>query len=172
MSFLDLAKKRYSARKYKSKEVEKEKIDLILEAARVAPTGANRQPQRIIIVNDKKYLEKLSKATKFFDAPLVFIICCDNNETWTRSYDGKKLTDIDTSIVTDHMMLQATDIGLDSVWICRFEPEILKKEFNIPNHIEPVNILAVGYGDCEKASSDRHSTARKDIKDTIIYNSF
>lgn len=172
MNFLELAKKRYSARKYHDKPVEKEKIDLILEAARVAPTGANRQPQRIIVVNTKEYLEKLSKATKFFDAPLVFIICCDTNETWVRSYDGKKLTDIDTSIITDHMMLQATDIGLDSVWICRFEPEILRKEFNIPSHIEPVNILAVGYGAGEVPSAHRHSTARKNINETVIYNTF
>ena len=133
MSFLDLAKKRYSARKYKSKEVEKEKIDLILEAARVAPTGANRQPQRIIIVNDKKYLEKLSKATKFFDAPLVFIICCDNNETWTRSYDGKKLTDIDTSIVTEADLTISKVFREDFAEYLSLNNHKLLDEENLPN---------------------------------------
>ncbi len=172
MDFLQLAKKRYSARKYKNIQVEKEKIDKILEAGRVAPTGANRQPQRIIVVNDSVYLEKLSKAARIFNAPLAFIICCDTEETWVRSFDGKKLTDIDATIVTDHMMLEAADIGLDSVWICRFKADILRQEFNIPSHYEPVNILAVGYGDCEVASENRHDTLRKPIEDTVVYNTF
>lgn len=172
MDFLDLAKKRFSVRKYKPDIIKKEQLDKILEAGRVAPTGANRQPQRIVVVNNPESLEKLSKAANIFDAPLAFIICSDTSETWVRSFDGKKLTDIDASIVTDHMMLQAADLGLGSLWICRFKVDVLRQEFNIPEYIEPVNILAVGYADCEEASPNRHSFARKPIENTVFYNSF
>ena len=169
MSFLELAKKRYSVRKYKQDNVEKEKLNIILEAGRVSPTGANRQPQRIIVADNAESLNKLSKAANIFNAPLALIICCDTTETWVRSFDGKKLTDIDASIVTDHMMLQAADLGLGSVWICRFKADILRQEFNIPEHFEPVNILAIGYADCEEASPNRHSTVRKPIENTVFY---
>lgn len=67
---------------------------------------------------------------------LVIIVCSDRNTTWTRPFDGKKLTDIDASIITDHMMMEATDLGLGSVWICYFKPDVLKKEFVIPEGLE------------------------------------
>ena len=63
MSFLELAKKRYSVRSYKEAPVEREKLDQILGAGRVAPTGANKQPQRLIVVQSKEGLEKVGKAT-------------------------------------------------------------------------------------------------------------
>ncbi len=169
MDFLELAKKRYSVRQYKPEKVEKEKLDKILEAGRVAPTGANRQPQRIIVVESAEGLEKAGRAAKIFGAPLIFIICADTSETWVRPFDGKKLTDIDASIVTDHMMLEAASLGLGSVWICRFEPEILRKEFDIPKEFEPVNILAVGYAEGDPSSPDRHAAARKPLSGTVFF---
>lgn len=75
---------------------------------------------------------------KEYGAPLITIVCSDRNTTWTRPFYGEKLTDIDASIITDHMMMKATNLGLGSVWICYFKPDVLKKEFAIPEGLEPV----------------------------------
>ena len=172
MNFLDLAKKRYSVRSYTHKKVEKDKRDLILEAARVAPTGVNFQPFRILVVESEEGLKKVAKGARTFSAPLIFIMCANESEAWHRKYDNKSIEDIDTSIATDHMMMEATDLGLGSLWICYFEPEVIKREFDIPDYLEPVNILAVGYTDKEPKSPDRHDEERKDIDDFVFYEEF
>lgn len=169
MDFLELAKRRYSVRKYKDKKVEKEKLLKILEAGRVAPTGANTQPQRLIVIQEEEGLDKLKKAANIFGAPLAIIVCGDHKPVWKRPFDGKDILDIDASIVTDHMMLQATELGLGTLWVCYFDPAIIRKEFNLPEGVEPVNILAIGYSDCEPASPDRHEKARKPIEQTVYY---
>ena len=146
MDFLSLAKKRYACRKYAPAKVEQEKLDIILEAGRVAPTGANRQPQRLIVVRSQEGMERLARCTRDFGAPCAVIVCADTGEAWTRKYDGKTIGDIDASIVTDHMMLAAASLGLDTLWICMFKPEAVREEFRLPEHVEPVNILLIGYG--------------------------
>lgn len=78
---------------------------------------------------------KIGKATNIYGAPLAIIVCSDTNKVWTRPFDGKKLTDIDASIITDHMMMEATYLGLGSVWVCYFKPDILKAEFKIPDNL-------------------------------------
>ncbi|MGE5630144.1 MAG: nitroreductase family protein [Caulobacteraceae bacterium] len=172
MSFLEIAKKRYSVRGYQDKKVEEEKLQRILEAGRIAPTGANRQPQRIIVVREKEGFEKLKKAANVYNAPLALIVCGNHDEVWRRSYDGKSILDIDAAIVTDHMMLQATEEGLGTVWICYFNPEVIKKEFNLPKNIEPINILAVGYAAGAAASLDRHGKERKPLDSTVFYEHY
>lgn len=143
MDFLKLAKKRYACRKYLSRQVEPEKLELILEAGRVAPTGANRQPQRLVVVQSKEGMERLARCTRDFGAPTAVIVCADTSEAWTRKYDGKNISDIDASIVTDHMMLAAASLGLDTLWICMFKPEAVREEFALPANVEPVNILLI-----------------------------
>lgn len=169
MDFLKLAKQRYSVREFKEQEVEEEKIALILEAGRVAPTGANCQPQRVIVIRDKDNRDKINKAANTYNAPLLFVVCADKNEAWTRSFDNKQIYDIDASIVTDHMMLEAASLGLGSVWICYFKPNILRSELQLPENLEPVNILAVGYAATEPLSPDRHDKTRKPISNTVFY---
>ncbi|MHB1653633.1 MAG: nitroreductase family protein [Desulfitobacteriaceae bacterium] len=169
MDFLEIAKKRYAVRKYQAKKVEEDKVMKILEAGRVAPTAANLQPQRLIVVLEREGLEKLKKAVNIYDAPLAIIICSDHNRAWKRPFDGKNMVDIDASIVTDHMMLQATELGLGTVWICYFKPDVLRKEFNLPANLEPINILAIGYADEEGALAERHDTARKPLADLVSY---
>lgn len=168
MDFIDLAKKRYSVRSYNGKKVEPEKVDKILEAACVAPTAVNLQPVRLIVVQQEEELARLSKAADIYGAPLAVIVCADRDRAWTRPFDGKQTLDIDASILTDHMMLEATDLGLGSVWICYFKPDILKEEFQIPEHLEPVNILAVGYTDKQPQSPERHKDTRIPVEDMIL----
>ena len=139
MDFLSLAKKRYACRKYTAQKVEQAKLDTILEAGRVAPTGANRQPQRLIVVRSEEGMARLARCTRDFGAPCAIIVCADTGQAWERKYDGKVIGDIDASIVTDHMMLCAASLGLDTLWICMFKPEAVRAEFNLPEHVEPVN---------------------------------
>ena len=152
MDFLKLAKKRYACRKYLSRQVEPEKLELILEAGRVAPTGASRRPD--------------------FGAPTAVIVCADTSEAWTRKYDGKNISDIDASIVTDHMMLAAASLNLDTLWICMFKPEAVREEFALPANVEPVNILLIGYGDGPAADPNRHDTLRKPLSATVFHERF
>ena len=137
--------------------MEPEKLELILEAGRVAPTGANRQPQRLVVVQSKEGMERLARCTRDFGAPTAVIVCADTSEAWTRKYDGKNISDIDASIVTDHMMLAAASLNLDTLWICMFKP---------------VNILLIGYGDGPAADPNRHDTLRKPLSATVFHERF
>jgi len=169
MSFLELAKRRYSVRSYTAQKVEAEKLDKILQAAHAAPTAANLQPVHLIAVQGKDGLDKIGKAANIYGAPLAIIVCADHQRAWTRPLDGKRSTDIDASILTDHMMLEATELGLGSVWICFFKPNVLREEFSLPEHLEPVNILAVGYASGAPASPDRHDKMRVSVDELVSY---
>lgn len=169
MDFLTLAKKRCSTRAYTAQKVESEKLDQLLEAARVAPTAANRQPCKILAVQTEEGLEKVGKAANIYGAPLALIVCADHEKAWTRPFDQKQSCDIDASILTDHMMLQAADLGLGSVWICFFKPDVLRAEFSLPDNMEPINILAVGYAAEPFTSPDRHSETRNPIQELVVH---
>ena len=169
MKFIEIAKKRYSVRSYQDRKVEEEKLQRILEAAHVAPTGGNLQPVRLIVVQSREGLEKIGKGANLYNAPLAIIVCADHGKAWVRPIDGKQIGDIDASILTDHMMLQATEAGLGSVWICYFDPEVISREFHLPEGLEPVNILAIGYPDEEAADPERHSRARIPMEELVFY---
>ncbi len=172
MEFLELAKKRCSTRKYTSQKVEQEKLEKILEAARIAPTGKNSQAFKLLVLQSDESLTKLKDAANFYDAPLAILICADIENTWHRSFDGKIISDIDASIVSTHMVLEATELGLASLWICRFKPDVVKDAFKIPEGFEPVNLTVFGYADEPLKSSERHNIDRKSISDLVISESF
>lgn len=169
MDFLSLARRRYACRSYTTAKVEREKLDRILQAARVAPTGANRQPQRLIVVQSDEGLERLARCARDFGAPCAVIVCADTSEAWVRRYDGKMIGDIDATIVTDHMMLAATAEGLDTLWVCAFDPEAVRREFALTDAVTPVNILMIGYGAGEPAPAERHAETRKPLEATVRY---
>ena len=171
MDFMTLAKKRCSVRSYMDQKVEPEKLEQILEAARIAPTAKNQQPVKLLVVQGEAGLAKVGKAANIYGAPLAIIICADHDQAWTRPFDKKQSTDIDASILTDHMMLEATELGLGSVWICFFKPDILREEFSLPDNLEPVNILAIGYAAGEPASPDRYDKMRKSTEQLVSYES-
>ena len=128
MKFEELIKDRYSCRKFKDTLVEKEKIEKILEAALIAPTACNLQPQRILVLTDKNIIKALDdeKCTRFtFDAPLIFVMCVDRSKAWTRKYDGISSAEVDSSIAMTQMMLQAQELGLGTTWLA-LNPDIAK----------------------------------------------
>ena len=169
MSFLEMAEARYSVRDYTDKKVEQEKLKKILEAAHVAPTAANKQPVRLIVVQEDEGLKKIGKAANIFGAPLAIIVCSDHTKAWTRPFDQKKTTDIDAAILTDHMMMEAAELGLGSVWICYFKPDVIRQEFQLPDTLEPVNILAIGYANGSPADPKRHVTQRIPLDELVYY---
>lgn len=172
MSFIELAKNRFSCRKFDSRSVEQKKIDLILESARVAPTAVNKQPQRILVIDDKSIIEQLKECTKYtFDAPLCFVICVNRDLAYNRGYDGKNSADIDGSIVTTHMMLQAQDLGLGTTWVMAFNPTKAKEILALPAELEPLAILPTGYPAEDAEISPLHKKSIT-IDEMVGYNRF
>ncbi len=169
MSFLEMAEARYSVRDYTDKKVEQKKLKKILEAAHVAPTAANKQPARLVVVQEEEGLKKIGKAANIYGAPLAIIVCSDHTKAWTRPFDQKKTTDIDATILTDHMMMEAAELGLGSVWICYFKPDVIRQEFQLPDTLEPVNILAIGYANGSPADPKRHVTQRIPLDELVYY---
>lgn len=172
MEFLELAKKRCSTRKYTEQKVEPEKLARILEAARVAPTGKNAQAFKLLVMQSEESLVKLREAANFYDAPLAILTCADIENTWHRSFDGKIISDIDASIVSTHMVMEATELGLASLWICRFKPDVVREAFHIPEGLEPVNLTVFGYPAEPLKSAERHNTDRKALTELLVEESF
>jgi len=168
MDFLELAEKRYSVRTYTNQRVEEEKLSKILAAAHATPTAANLQPVRLLVLQTKDQLKKLEKAANIYHAPLAIVACSDTTKAWTRPYDGKQTTDIDASIMTDHMMLEATDLDLGSVWIGIFKPDVIKEEFGLPENLEPVSILAIGYAQNTPDEPNAHLANRISVDELVL----
>ena len=161
MDFLELAKSRYSVRSFRADAVPEEIVSKIIEAGYVAPTACNRQPVLITAVTSAAGIEKFRRCTEcHFNAPLAFIISCDRSMDWKRSYDGKKSGDVDASIVTTHMMLEAASLGIGSTWVMYFIPEAVKEEFSLGDDIEPIALLPMGYPAENAAPSPLHSKFR------------
>ncbi len=172
MDFLTLAEKRYSVRKFTDKPLEKEALDQILKAGHLAPTGCNYQPQRILVLNTKDSLAKLKNCTKcHFDAPAALLVCYNKNECWTRKYDGKTSGVADACIVTTHMMLQAADVGVGSTWVMHFDPFAMRETFRIPEEIEPVALLVLGYPAPDAEPLHLHGESRP-TEETVIWDTF
>ena len=167
MDFLDLAKRRYSVRTYKETPVEEEKVARILEAARVSPSAANPQPTRLSSSITRALAGK-AQPRQMSIARLSPSSSRTTRKAWKRPADGKSTVDIDASIATDHMMMEATSLGLGSVWICWFDPEVVTHEFGLPETLEPINILAIGYSDGPAKSPDRHVTERISVGELLV----
>lgn len=167
--FSELAEKRYSCRKFSDKQVEDEKIEKILDTARVAPTAVNGQPYFIYVVKSKEMREKLKECSPCtFDAPVIFVICGDVVNCWRDGFSGKPRAEMDVSIVTTHMMLEAEDLGLGSTWVCRINPYKLHEMLEMPDSFYPFCILPVGYPADDAMPSERHSLRRNKSEFTKI----
>lgn len=130
--------------------------------ANLAPTACNLQPFHLIVVQSEEGLNKIGKTANIYGAPLAIIFAADDRVAWKRKFDEKNFADIDTTIVTDHVMLEATELGLGSVWIGYFDPEVVAKDFQIPPDMRPLNILAIGY---ESEEHEKKEKSRKKISD-------
>lgn len=147
MSFLELAESRYSVRKYSDKPIEPEKMDAILRAAQIAPTGANIQPQRIYILKSKEALEKVRALSRCaFDAPVVLLIAKDTEAEWKSPLEpGFSAGEQDVSIVATHIMLEAWELGIGTCWVNFFPNTETAKAFGLPENEYPVLLMPIGY---------------------------
>ena len=172
MDFLELAEKRYSVRKFADRPLEQAHLRQILRAGHLAPTACNRQPQRILVVDSEDGPKRLRMCTgSHFGAPAAMIVCCSKKECWVREYDEKPSGEIDAGIVTTFMMLEAASLGVGTTWVMHFIPEAVRCEFHLPEDVEPVAVLVMGYPAPDSEPSPMH-TARRPEEDLVRYNSF
>jgi nitroreductase len=174
MQITDLIQKRCSVRNYSSRPVEKEKLDCVLEAARMAPSACNLQPWRFVVIRSPEGKEKIQAcyAREWLrTAPLYILVCADHHRSWKRPSDGKDHADIDVSIATEHICLAATEQGLGTCWVCHFDAQLCARSFRLPEGIEPVVIIPVGYP-AEPDVFERASKIRKPATEVILMESF
>lgn len=171
MTFSDLIKQRYSVRKFDSRPVEPEKLEAILEAGRLAPTAVNYQPQRILVVQGED-LEKMNDCTPcHFGQSLVLVICYDKTECW-KSRSGREMGDVDGTIVLTQMMYQAQELGIGSVIVGMYKEPQLRQHFAIPESLEIVSMLMLGYAAEDSQPHPQFHTSRKALEETVFYGSF
>lgn len=168
MEFLELAKSRYSVRKFDPRPVEEEKLQKILEAGRVAPTAKNMQPQRIYVLESPEAVSAIREITTMaFDAPMVLVLCGEPEAGWVNPFNDRSSTQMDCSIVLTHMMLEAADLGLGSTWVGWFDTEAVKQRFDIPAQQEVYALLPLGYP-AEHCRPARIHQVRKELGETVV----
>jgi nitroreductase len=148
MEFLDVIQRRYSVRAYKPDPVPDAVLARILEAARLAPTAANLQPFRFVIVHVKGREAELRRVYGpgwFVQAPLVICACGVPSQGWVRDADGINYTPVDVAIAMDHLILAAADQGLGTCWIAAFDVPTARQVFGLPPGVEPVALTPLGY---------------------------
>ena len=166
MDVFEAISSRYSVRGYKPDPVSDELLGKVLGAARQAPTAANRQPFRVIVVHTKGREEELARVYArpwLLQAPLVLAVVAVPGEAWRRS-DDKPYDEIDATIAMDHMVLAATALGLGTCWIAAFDPDAAREVFGLPDDVELVAITPLGYPDRGRAATDR-----KPLEDLVRY---
>ena len=169
MEFTEVVKGRYSCKKYSDRPLEKEKLDAILEAGRVAPTAKNLQEQKVYVVQSAEMLAKIDGVTPCrYGAPTVLIVAFDKNNVFTYP-GGKRDSGIeDATIVATHMILAAYNEGVDSCWINFLDPEKMAEVLGLPENEEVLMAMDLGYAAEDAGPLPNHSN-RKDLTETVSY---
>jgi nitroreductase len=161
MEFSKLIETRYSVRAYKPDPVEQEKLERVLEAARLAPTAVNFQPFQLIVIHTAGREEQLNRIYRkdwFVQPPLVIAACGLPEKGWTRR-DGRSYLDVDLGIVMDHLILAATDEGLGTCWVGNFDAAAAREVLGLPDDVEPIAFTPLGYPDDEPRTKKRRPLA-------------
>ncbi|HEX2938575.1 MAG TPA: nitroreductase family protein [Ruminiclostridium sp.] len=168
MDVMDAIKLRRSVRKYSSKPIEEEKLNAVLEAARLAPSASNFQGWRFVAVTDKEKITRLKEACGDQEqvgmAPAVIVVC----ETYHRMMAcGQPAETIDASIAMSFMLLEAREQGLGTCWIGLFYEDKVKAVLDIPDDVSVVAVTPLGYPDDEPPARPR-----KTFSEVISYNKY
>lgn len=148
MELLDIIKSRKSVRSFQKKKIDRKLMLEILEAGRLAPSACNYQPWQFIVVDEPGVLRQIREAYPrdwFAGAPQIIVICGNKKESWKRPVDAKDHCDIDVAIATDHITLMAASKGLGTCWVCNFNPEKVSEALQLPENLEPMILLPIGY---------------------------
>jgi len=169
MDVSEAIKLRRSIRSYQEKEIEKEKLNKVLEAARLAPSASNRQEWKFIVVKDKETKEKLAIAasdqTFITEAPIVLVACATESQSIMSC--GQPRYTVDVSIAMSFIILQARELGLGTCWIGAFEEPSVKEILGIPNHIRVVAITPLGY-----PAEEPLAKPRKELEKIICFDKY
>jgi nitroreductase len=169
MEFSQLIVTRYSVRAYKPDRVEDDKLQQVLEAARMAPTAANRQPFQLVITQTEGREEELKRIYDrdwFVQPPLVIGVVGVPDLAWSRR-DGMNYHVVDATIVMDHLILAAANAGLGTCWIGAFDPDAARDVLNLPDTVEPIAFTPLGY-----PADELKPKKRKPLSELVRYESW
>lgn len=167
-------KRRCSIRQYSATPVEDEKLNYLLKAAQVAPSAVNYQPWFFLVIREQEGLRKAKSCYPrdwFATAPLIIAVCGDSSRSWKRPADGKDHLDIDMGIVTEHICLAATEMGLGSCIVCNFDSERFGQLFNLPPDIAPKALIPIGYP-ADPTLLETTAKQRKPLHETVKWEQF
>ena len=169
MEFTDVIRNRYSCKNFSDRQVEADKLQAILAAGRLAPTAKNLQEQRIYVIQSAEALAKLDKVTPCrYGAPTVLLVAFDKDNVFTYPDSERDSGVEDAAIVATHMMLAATNEGVDSCWLNYFNPDAVARAFDLPDNEEVLMLLDLGYAAKEAKPLPNHFS-RKAIEETVKY---
>lgn len=166
MDFSTLVQQRYAVRQFADTPITDQQVEVLLKAAQAAPTAHNNQPQKLFVFRSKESLEIVDAASRGrFNAPMAILVCFDSSLSW-KSKDGRDSGAWDASIVATHLLLQATDLGLGSIWVAMFKPDVFKERLNLPDTIVPVALIPIGHASEASVPYEMHFS-RKPIEETV-----
>lgn len=180
MDFFELIKNRESVRGYLSQKVEREKIEKVLDTARLAPSACNSQPWKFVVIDDNELLSKISKSlytpaigiNKFATTAPAFIIVIDEKRNITSGVGSlikkQDYTSVDIGIASEHICLAATELGLGTCMMGWFDEKEIKKILEIPKSRKIHLVISIGYYD----KKEPKKKIRKDLKEIISYNKY
>jgi len=148
MELMEVIKTRHSVRAYENREVDDEKLERILEYARLAPSARNSQCWNFVVVKDKGTIERLGEACGLLNpwlkrAPLIIVGCANPGTSVSRN--GMDYYLVDLAIAMEHLVLAATDQGLGTCWVAGFSEEKVKEVLGVPKGVKAVAMTPVGY---------------------------
>ncbi len=169
MDFFELIKRRESVRSYSSDPIEEEKINKILEAARLAPSAANKQPWEFIVVRSKDILDEVKKSYPrdwFINAPCIIVVKGDKNQSWKRK-DGYDSIETDLAIAMTYIILSSFELGLATCWIGAFDESVLRKALNLKENEVVFALTPLGYP--EKDYKPKGVKDRKPLSEVVKF---
>ena len=167
-AFMNILESRYSCHAFNHLPVSASKLEMILEAGRMAPSAGNCQPVRIWVVKSEDALARLRTIHPCYNAPVVLIVGCRNEDAWVRESDGVIAAKTDAAIVLTHMMLTATDAGLANMWIWDFDPSKIREILPETKDHGIYGMLAIGHPASHEGNPTKLHDQRKPLEDLVI----
>lgn len=167
-AFYDLFERRRSIREFSDKEIEKDKLERLLQTLRRAQSAANRQPWHFILIEKENRERFNSVFTRegFKAAPLVIVACAEPEKAWVRKQDSKNYAWVDVAIALTEMIGAATAEGIGTCWVAAVDTVKVKEILGIPESMDVVALIAAGY---PKAPLAREEKNRKSLEEIIHY---
>jgi len=173
LDFYKVIRTRRSVRSYKNKPILEEVLNRVLETARIAPSGSNRQPWKFILVTDEALKRKMISACKnqtfVAEAPVIIVACGKKIPSNRGGYMGEMSMLVDVSIAFTHLILAARAEGIGTCWIGAFNNNEVKRLLKVPKRYEVVAVTPLGYPLEDVFTEPRN---RKNLDEIVSLNKF